>query len=279
MKCHVDGDLVPEDRAVSAADRGFRYGDAAVETLRARAGEPFRWADHRRRLLESCEALGIVPPDDLYERVRTTLGANDLTDALVRISITRGDGGGLTPPVESEPTVVVTTEPRTSTGGSTDSPSEPVRLQTVKTRPIPDRAIPTRANTHCRLDRVLARRELVADADEALILNDAGYIVGGAGSALFFVDDDAIRTPGLDGRSPRVLRSVVAEIADDEGFPAAEGEYTPDEIRGADEAFLANARWGIRPVGAVDGIELSAGPVTALLRRLLETRIERECSE
>jgi len=92
-RCHVDGDLVPESRAVAARDRGFRYGDAAVETLRAYGGEPFEWAAHADRLRAACRALGIghgIADAELRDRVEATLTANDLRDALVRLSVTRG---------------------------------------------------------------------------------------------------------------------------------------------------------------------------------------------
>jgi branched-chain amino acid aminotransferase len=68
MEYHVDGDLVPADEAsVSVRDRGFMYGDAAFETLRAYGGDPFAWAAHRERLQHTAETLGFGDhvPDDL----------------------------------------------------------------------------------------------------------------------------------------------------------------------------------------------------------------------
>ena len=276
MKCHVDGELRPVERAVSATDRGLLYGDAAVETVRAADGVPFAWDAHRERLDVSCDTLGITVPADLRERVVATLEANELSDALVRVSITRGTTGtGLSPPPdEPRPTVLVTTEPVepiARAGGV------PAHLQTVTPRRIPDDSIPRRIQSHCRLDRVLARRELVPDADEALLRTREGTIADCAGSALLVVADDAIHVSPLpDGAVPRVMRTVALEIARDEQIPVAVDDLTPSDVRSAAEVLLANARWGIRPVATVDGIEVEPGPVTALLGRLLADRVAAE---
>lgn len=286
MKCHVDGELRPAERAVSATDRGLLYGDAATETLRAVDGAPFVWEPHRERLDASCEALGIERPEDLRARVVTTLAANDLSEALVRLSITRGSNGvgsdcdgdsgrdttsGLTPPADPEPTVLVTAEPVAPVA---QAGTEPAHLQTVRTKPIPEDAIPRRAHSHCRLDRVLARRELVDDADEALLLTRDGTVAGCAGSALVVVADDAIRVRPTADDVPRAMRTVALELAREEGIPLATGELMPADVRDAQELLLTNARWGIRPVATVDGIDVGPGPVAALLRQLLADRVD-----
>ncbi len=82
---HVDGDLVPASEAtVSVDDRGFRYGDAAFETMRAYGGTIFAWDRHRERLERTCKALSLshgLSDNDLRARIDETLAANDLADA------------------------------------------------------------------------------------------------------------------------------------------------------------------------------------------------------
>jgi len=296
-RCHVDGDLVPESRAVAARDRGFRYGDAAVETLRAYGGEPFEWAAHADRLRAACRALGIghgLADADLRERVLATLSANGLDDALVRLSVTRGteatppelaDGPGAS---GGDPTVAVTVTPTPRGGVDGDPPWDgPAALQTVKRRPVPGAAVPAVGATHSRLDRVLARRELRAGGgDEALLRDDGGSVVSGAFSDVFVVRD-GLALPAAEGVvPPSPVRTVVRDLAAAEDLPVEAGEFPPAAVREADEAFLASPAWGIRPVGTVDGIALDgadapaaappgAGPVTALLARLFDRRVER----
>ena len=307
---HVNGDLVPADEAsVNVADRGFLYGDAAFETMRAYGGEVFQWDAHMDRLRETCDVLGLdhgLSDEHLHDRIADTLVANDLSEAYVRLSITRGvQPGKLTPDEAVDPTVVVIVKPLPR-GGTDGQPvyEEPATLQTVKTKRVPDAAIPARAKTHNYLNGILSRLELrVSDADEAVMIDTDGHVAEGATSNLFFVRDNALRTPSLDGPVlPGITRRVVLDIADEEGIPVEEGQYTPDEIRNADEVFLTNSTWEIRPVKVVDGIRIAddagndagnddvgsddsnnettgstaAGPVTTLLSRLFDARIDRE---
>jgi branched-chain amino acid aminotransferase len=70
---------------------------------------------------------------------------------------------------------------------------------------------------------------------------------------------------------------VVLDLADGESCPVETGRYDLDDVRDADEAFLTGSTWEIRPVESVDGIAVGGGPVTALLRRLYDERVEARC--
>lgn len=283
---HVDGDLVPAaDATVSVRDRGFMYGDAAFETLRAYGGSVFEWAAHETRLRRTCEQLGFADavPDDLRERVRATLAANDLPDAYVRLSVTRGiQPGKLTPDPDVDPTVVVIVKdlPRGGVEGTTPWDDSAV-VQTVKTRRTPSAAVPAAAKTHNYLNGIRARLELrhaATDdyaADEALIRTMDGAIAEGATSNVFFVDGGVLKTPSEDcDILPGVTRDVVIDLAQREEFTVESGRYTVGDLRDADEAFLTNTTWEIRPIASVDGIDVGTGPMTKLLARLFDECVE-----
>jgi branched-chain amino acid aminotransferase len=239
-------------------------------------------------------------PDDLEARIHATLDANDLADAYVKVSVTRGvQPGKLTPDEDVDPTVVVIAKslPR---GGVGSEPvwDDPARVRTVDTRRAPDAATPSDAKTHNYLGGILARVELRGtDADEALMLDVGGRVAEGATSNVFFVDDGTLKTPSLEGPIlPGVTRSVVLELADEEGIPVETGAYDPAAVRGADEVFLTNTTWEVRPVASVDGEVIGGdardgggdrdgdpdggdgdrrgGPVAGTLARAFDRRIE-----
>ena len=288
LRYHVDGEVVPASEAtVSVEDRGFAYGDAAFETMRAYGGDLFRWDAHADRLADTCETLGLdhgIADAELRRRADETLAANDLADAYVKLSISRGvQPGTLDPKPEVDPTVVVIAKPLARGGVGSDPVHDgPAALQTTKTRKVADRAIPAAAKTHNYLNGILARLELrVTGADEAMLLDSDGDVAEGATSNLFFADGAALRTPSLDGPIlPGVTRATVIELAESEGIPVEEGTYAPDAVRQADEVFLTNSTWEVRPVATVDGIAVDgdgegvAGPLTTLLSRLFDRRIE-----
>jgi branched-chain amino acid aminotransferase len=291
---HVDGRLVPADEAtVSVDDRGFRYGDAAFETLRAYGGTVFAWQAHADRLEATCETLGferaIPPRDDLLDRIEATLAANDLADAYVRLSLTRGvQDGKLTPDERVAPTVVVVVKPLPR-GGVDGEPvwDEPATLQTVETRRPPASALPPAAKTHNYLNGILARLELrraagdgSPTADEAIMLDAEGAVVEGATSNLFLVDGGELVTPRRDlPLLPGITREIVLEIARAEDLPVSTARFGVDRIRRADEVFATNTTWEVRPVTAVDGIEKEVGPMTEFLQRRYTERVQSVCYE
>ncbi|USZ73006.1 aminotransferase class IV [Natronosalvus halobius] len=284
---HLNGELVPASEAtVSVDDRGFRYGDGAFETLRAYGGSIFEWEAHADRLERTCESIGLehgLSRQELADRVEATLAANDLSEAYVRLSITRGvQPGTLTPQPEVDPTVVVYVKPLPRGGLEGVSVWDgPATLQTVNVRRIPDAALPAGAKTHNYLNGILARQELHG-ADEALVRDLEGDVAEGATSNVFFVDDGGLHTPTTEGAVlPGITRRVVLELAADAGIPIDEGRFRPEDVRRADEVFLTNTTWEVRPVDRVDGITLGDGderewPVTSLLARLFDERVERD---
>jgi branched-chain amino acid aminotransferase len=281
---HVDGELVPAAEAtVSVDDRGFRYGDAAFETLRAYGGTVLDWAAHRERLEGTCDALSLehgLSGSELRDRIDETLAANNLSDAYVRLSISRGvQPGKLTPQPEVDPTVVVYTKPLPR-GGLEGDPvwDGPATVRSVETRRIPDAALPSRAKTHNYLNGILARAELEGEADEALLSDLEGHVAEGATSNLFFVRDGTVCTPTTDGDVlPGITRETVLELAREDGLPVEEGSYGLAEVLEADEAFLTNRTWELRPIASLDGVDLGGGPVTDRLSRLYDERVESVC--
>jgi len=291
MQYHVDGSLVPAAAAtVSVRDRGFMYGDAAFETLRAYGGTVFAWDAHADRLERTVETLGFAealpPRSDLHDRIAETLAANDLPDAYVKLSVSRGvQPGKLTPDPAVDPTIVVQVKglPRGGVDGE-DVWDGPAVVQTVRTRAVPDDAVPADAKTHNYLDGVFARLELRRaatdeySADEALMRDADGAVVEGATSNIFFVDGGVLKTPSVDHPLlPGITRSVVIELAREEEFPVETRTYDVSDIREADEAFLTNSTWEVRPVASLDGIEIGRGPMTTLLARLYDERVEGIC--
>ena len=189
--------------------------------------------------------------------------------------MTRGSHTGkLTPPSNPDPTVVllVSELPRSGADGTEvwDGPATAEKVDTVR---IPNESIPSAAKTHNYLQGILARRE--TDADEAIMLDSEGFLTEGATSNLFFCVDGTLKTPSLEGPIlPGITRAVVLELADEEGVPVETGQYTPEDLNRADEAFLTNSTWEIRPLSRVGETELGAGPTTERLAAAFDARVE-----
>jgi branched-chain amino acid aminotransferase len=257
------------------------YGDAAFETLRVYGGEIFEWAAHADRLEATCETLGFadaVPPRaDLRERVRDTLAANGLADAYAKISVTRGvQPGKLTPETTVDPTVVVLADPLPR--GGPDSIrvwDRPASITTVDAQSIPDDAIPADAKTHNYLDGILARLAVRdTEYDEAIRRSTAGFLTEGATSNLFFLEGGRLLTPTTAlPLLPGVTRRVVTDLARAADIPVDTGRYEPARLCEADEVFLTNSTWEIRPVTRVGDTSLDVGPITRTLQDAYDERV------
>ncbi|MFC3478489.1 aminotransferase class IV [Halobacterium litoreum] len=281
MQYHVNGDLVDEsDATVSVRDRGFQYGDAAFETLRAYGGQTFAWPAHANRLSATCDALGIdhgLSDRDLRSRVHETLAANDLADAYVRLSITRGvQSGRLAPDDDTDPSVVVVVEPLPRGGVDGERIWDvPATARTTDVQAVPDTCVPSVAKTHNYLPGVLARID-AGDADEALLVDDDGHVTEGTTSNVFFVDDGVLHTPSLDlDVLPGITRWAVLEIARDAGIPVEEGHYEPEAFYDADEVFFTNTTWEVRPVAELDDATYTTCRVGAALARQFAREVEK----
>ena len=273
----INGHLRRGDEAMlSLFDRGARDGEGLFETLRVYGGQPFAWDRHMERLVLSAAVLGFpVPasPVTLREALDQVLAAEGLTDAVTRITVTRGiPGGGIGRAsrtgawVEAEP-VTARLWRGTRAGAATaivsKRPFEPGPLGCHKTT--------------SRLAYHIAREEArAAHADEALLVSPAGEVLEGTVSNVFAVIAREVLTPPLaSGILPGITRALVLSLCAAAGIPARERALTPADLRAADELFLTNAAQEIVPVGTLQGAAIPGREVAGRLLELYRASVAR----
>jgi branched-chain amino acid aminotransferase len=108
-----------------------------------------------------------------------------------------------------------------------------------------------------------------AGYDEIVLVDEEGDVAEGPTTNLFLVDaDGGLVTPPAARVLLGVTRASILELAQAEGLAAVERRVTPDELRGAPEAFLTGTTAGVWPVTSVDGEKLGGGEVGPVSRRL-----------
>jgi branched-chain amino acid aminotransferase len=278
---NLNGALLPPDRAhISVFDRGFLYGDSIYEVVRTYGGRVFELEAHLDRLERSATRIGMAlpwPRAELEHQLDLTLLAAALPgEAYARLVITRGEGEiSLDPALAERPTVVILVQELHPPPEETYQ--QGVRVELVGVRRNLREALDPAAKTGNYLNSILALREAKATgAYEGLMLNREGQLTEGSTSNVFVVKGGALATPPLEaGILEGVTRRVVLNLASQLGIPAAERPLLPEDLLGADEAFLTSTirevlpitRVGERPVGAG-----APGPVTL---RLLSAFRER----
>lgn len=281
IRVHIGGRVCsPEDAKVSVFDRGFLYGDSVYETVGTVHGQLFALGEHLDRLQRSAQRLALrLPPRATIERaIAETVEAARNPESRVRVMVTRGAGKlDLDPASADDPLLVVIVQPL---GGPTaEMYQRGVAVEIVSITRNDPNAIDPAIKSGNYLNNVLAlgeARRRRPGVHEAILCNAQGSVAEGATSNVFLVKDGELRTPALDvGILDGVTRGKVIGLARKAGVPCREVSFLPpDELRGADEAFLTSAARGILPVAAVDGQpvgEGTPGPVTRRLMGLYET--------
>jgi len=271
-----------EDALISVFDHGFLYGDGVYETLRAYGRRIFRLRQHLARLRRSASLIGLDVPmveEDLIPVLQEAMKRNDLSDAYLRITISRGEGSiGLDPRLCPHPTVVVMSQPLQPY--PIELFNAGVSLAIVNTRRNLAAALPPMIKSLNFLNNILAKQEASrAGAFDGLMLNAEGHITECTTSNIFFVKNRCVHTPSaacgiLDG----ITREIVLSLAREQEFPTEEGRYLPDALLEADECFLTNTTMEIMPVRDIDKRPIGnekPGPVTGRLRELFRANLPR----
>jgi branched-chain amino acid aminotransferase len=83
--------------------------------------------------------------------------------------------------------------------------------------------------------------------DEAIILNQNGFLCESTSSNIFVVYQNQIYTPALtEGCVAGVMRSVVLQLAKTHNYNIVEAQISPEILKEAEEVFVTNAVGGIR---------------------------------
>ena len=281
---YINGSLLPRPRArVSALDHGFLYGHGAFETLRSYRGRFFRLESHLDRLFYSLERVGIalaLSREDLAAALYRTLEANGLKEARVRLTVSAGQGEATPEPLPSSTPVVITAQPFT--------PPPPQAYQRGYSAvffpfPVLSRSALSGVKSTNYISLLLARRwAQQAGAQEALLLNERGFLVEASNANLFLVVGEGLVTPE-EGSGPLlgITRGVALELARGWGIPCRERAVRPGELAEASEAFLTSSLLEVMPLTRVEGRPVGSGEAGELSLRLLASyreRVEAETS-
>jgi branched-chain amino acid aminotransferase len=259
----VGGRLTHRDQAaISPFDSVVQGGDAVWEGLRLYQGKIFRLGEHLARLRRSAHALAFeqIPSDAaITAEIRRTLAANQMTDNVhVRLTLTRGVKitSGMDPRLnQSGPTLIVLPEhkaPVYNAGGIT--------LITSSVRRTAPDSLDPKIHHNNLLPSILAKIEAnVAGADDAVMLDQRGFVAETNATHIFLVTGGILGTPATAACPEGITRQVVLELAAGAGIGCVIGDYSVTQLYTADELFVTGTMGGLTPVLALDGRAIGDG--------------------
>lgn len=271
MIVYLNGEWLESDNAkIAIDDRGFLLADGVFETARLINGRYFRLDHHLDRLAESARQLRLPMPDYamLEEIARTIALKNDLREASLRITITRGRGGrGLDTRGAGPPTLLVTIAPVASDWR--DRAARGWSLVVAKTRRPSPLSVPSQIKALGRVYAILAHLEAEeAGADDALLVTADGDVAEGPTWNFFWRKGQVIRTAALEGGVLEgVTRRIIMHLAREAGYQIEEGLWPPADLLEADEAFASMTSVGVVPIRSLDGRAFPADDCSTLLQR------------
>lgn len=278
-KVWFDGKLVPFDQAnVHVLSHTLHYGLGVFEGIRAYEQEDGRagiWHldRHLKRFLDSLRMVATECPftlEELREACLDTLAANGHTAAYLRPLAFLGMGqmglGARGNPLH----VIVATWPWGAYLGD-EGMKRGVRLQTSSfTRHHPNASMQRAKVVGHYVNSIMARYEANDNGfDEALMLDQNGFVAEGTGENVFVVQDGVVYTPSVTNILPGITRATVMDILQHEGIEVREQFFGRDSLYGADEAFMCGTAAEVTPIRELDRRVIgdgTPGPITQLVQ-------------
>nr|XP_007147073.1 hypothetical protein PHAVU_006G094000g [Phaseolus vulgaris]ESW19067.1 hypothetical protein PHAVU_006G094000g [Phaseolus vulgaris] len=269
----VGDEIAPRDSAkVSVFDSVVQGGDSVWEGLRVYNGKIFKLEEHLDRLFDSAKALAFenVPDrDEIKEAIFTTLIRNNMFDnSHIRLSLTRGKkvSSGMSPSFNLYGcTLIVLAEWKPPVYDNTRG----IVLVTATTRRNSPNNLDSKIHHNNLLNNILAKIEgNNAKADDAIMLDQDGYLSETNATNIFVVKKGRVLTPHADYCLPGITRATVMDLVVKEQFILEERRISLSEVHTADEVWTTGTMGELSPVVKVDGRIIGNGEVGAITRRL-----------
>ena len=284
MKIFLNNQLVDAEEAkISVFDHGLLYGDGVFEGIRLYNKCIFKLEEHLIRLEMSAKALMLDIPLDreaLAQAVCDTCNANGLENGYIRLVVTRGVGNlGLSIKNCNQPQLIIIADniqlyPK-------EYYEKGLKIITVPTRRNNSAALPPMIKSLNYLNNILAKIEAQnLGYQEAIMLNDQGYVAECTGDNIFMLKDGILYTPKIaSGSLKGITREVVIDIAKELQIELIETEMTRYDTWIADEMFLTGTAAELIPIVEVDSRKIGdgkPGKVTAQFLDLFKAKVSKE---
>ena len=274
---YVNGDYLPETEAkVSIFDRGFLMADGVYEVTSVLGGKLIDFAGHSVRLQRSLDELEMhnpLTPAEWLEVHRQLVTRNAIDEGMIYLQVTRGNPGDRDfayPPADLPPTVVLFTQAKP---GMADNPVAKTGWKVIS---IPDirwgrRDIKTVQLLYPSMAKMAAKK---AGVDDAWFTED-GFVTEGTSNNAYIVKGNRIITRALSHDILHgITRAAVLRFAREAQMEVEERNFSIDEAKQADEAFITSASAFVMPVVQIDGADLGTGKPGKVAGRLREIYIE-----
>jgi D-alanine transaminase len=271
---YVNGRYIRHDEAaIHIEDRGYQFSDGVYEVCGIRGGKLMDESLHMDRLERSLAEMRIGAPMSrgaLRLVMREVVRRNHVVDGLVYLQVTRGVAprDHPFPAIPVAPSIVITAK-RLNAARIAASVEKGVSVVT-----LPDIRWARRdIKSVSLLPNILAKQAArEAGAYEAWLVDRDGFVTEGSSTNAWIVDREGrlVTRPASTDILNGVTRLVLLKAARAEGIEVVERAFTPEEAKGAREAFISASSAILIPVTRIDGAPVGNGAPGSLSLRLRE---------
>jgi branched-chain amino acid aminotransferase len=264
-----NGKFVSWDKATThVLSHGLHYGSGIFEGIRAYSNKNkdsyiFRLKDHYDRFYNSAKVSLIKLPYSQKQLEKATVDLvrkNNLKDCYIRPLAFIGDGSiGINPGNNKINVIIAAFEWGTYLGKNGISNGIRTKISSFARMGVNSFMTKSKISGNY-INSVFAKREAIQlGYDEALMLDNDGYISEGTGENIYIVRNSVIKTTPITTVLEGITRDCVFKIASDYGIEIKEQRFTRDELYISDEVFLSGTAAEITPVREVDDRKLGKG--------------------
>ena len=278
-KIWMDGHLVDWDEAkVHVCTHALHYGSGVFEGIRAYKTEKgtavFRLQDHIQRLFDSAGILKMkIPfsPEELREAVKETIHINKLNSCYIRPLVYRGfEKLGLNPFTCPVKTMIATWEWGAYLGEEALTKGIRAKVSSWQRSHV-NSTSPKAKICGNYINSIFAKMEAIeSGVEEAILLDNNGYIAEGSGENIFWVKNGILFTPPLTSVLEGITRKTIIKIALDMGLDIREEFIARDVLYLADEAFFAGSAAELTPIREIDNYVIGSGERGPVSRKIQE---------
>ena len=274
----LDGEMVPwQEAKVHVLTHTFHYGLGVFEGVRAyntsQGAAIFRLQEHTDRLFRSAHILRMEMPFDketLSEAQREVVRANGLDEAYIRPMCFLGsEGMGLRADnLKTHVMVAAWAWPSYMDPEALEAGIK-VRTSSYTRHHVNITMCKAKASGNYMNSMLALREALDSGCDEAMMLDNEGYVAEGSGENFFMVREGIIFTPDLTSCLDGITRDTIFNLAADHGIEVREKRITRDEVYICDEAFFTGTAAEVVPIREYDGRIVGSGkrgPVAEMLQ-------------
>jgi len=249
-----NGNLVPSsDAGLSFFNRGFSYGDALFETVKAVGDKLLFWEDHYFRLMASMRLLRMeIPmtftPEYFVDQCMQLIQSQEVISPAWRLRLTVfRDSGGRYTPDHNRVAFVICCEPL-SQDFFLDQVTK-YKVDLYKDHYVQAGMLPNLKTNNKILNIIGSIFAKENDLDNCILVNDNKEVVEALQSNLFLLFGQEIHTPPLtSGCLDGIIRKQIIRMAKELDLTLKERVINPFDLQKADELWLTNTIQGIRAV-------------------------------